>query len=487
MGINLKSQDALRFEDITHRPPTVAGLFYPASPDELRNAIKDYLDKSDVMTGLDDIIGLISPHAGHVYSGWVAAKGYKNLIGRNYDAVIILAPSHHKTFKGASVFNGEAYSTPLGIVKVDDELAIEIARNHPYTSLSLKGHEWNDSASEHSIEVQLPFLQIVLPGVPIVPITVGISDKTTDDIIALTIYRAVKKLNRKVLVIASTDLSHFYEQRKANEIDREFIDIFSRYDYFRLGLDYQSGKVEACGGNPVLITMLLSEMLGATASLPLMYATSANSPYTNSSPNKVVGYFSGLLIKSDKSSFSDFPDFTPQMKDELFKRAMTGIEAAIKSERMLPIQAIPMDLNFKLAAFVTLRKDGKLRSCMGHTYPKQSVVIEVEESARMAATSDPRFDPIKLEEIPELDVEITLLSRFRRIFDTNDVIAGIDGALLQLNGRTGLFLPQVASDNNLDRTQFLEQLGIKAGLNTAAYLDPNAEIYTFRTLKLVKK
>jgi AmmeMemoRadiSam system protein A len=227
-------------------------------------------------------------------------------------------------------------------------------------------------------------------------------------------------------------------------------------------------------------------MLGATASLPLMYATSANSPYTKSSTNKVVGYFSGLLIKSDKSSFSDFPEFTPQMKEEIFKRAMTGIEAAIKSEKMLPIQAIPMELNFKLAAFVTLRKDGKLRSCMGHTFPTKSVVIEVEESARMAATRDPRFEPIELKEIPELDVEITLLSRFRRIFDTNDIIAGTDGALLQLNGRSGLFLPQVASDNNWDRTKFLEQLGVKAGLNTAAYLDPNAIIYTFRTLKLVK-
>lgn len=478
----LKSQDALDARYITHRPPTVAGSFYPADPDELKRSIYQYLDTAERKNLKQDIFAIVAPHAGYVYSGWVAGKAYRELMGHKFDAIIILGPSHHKAFRGASVFNGEAYTTPLGIAKVDQEMAVEIAKKQNLINLSLNGHEWKDTLNEHSIEVQVPFLQVVLPDVPIVPISIGTQDNQTIDAVARSIVNSLKKLGKKALIVASTDLSHFHNLDSARDMDHKFVETFIRYDYYKLSNEINQGNFEACGAGPVMIAMKASEMMGATETLPVFYSTSANSPGIKTSSDRVVGYFSGLIINGIRDSYA-LPDFTDQEKTLMLQQARKSLEFAAKGDSLMPSALIPRTLSNEYASFVTLKKSGKLRGCMGHTYATKPVIFEITESARLAALRDPRFEPVKQDELNDVKIEITLLSRFRLVNDLTEIVAGTDGAYLKLGRNSGLFLPQVASENNWDRTKFLEELGLKAGLTKDAYLDPNAEIYRFRTVK----
>lgn len=484
MATKSYSQDALGSEFITHRPPTVAGIFYPEKAEELQKEIYKYLDTNERKNIPDEIIGMVAPHAGYIYSGWVAGKAYRELIGRTYDAIIILAPSHHKRFRGASIFNGDAYSTPLGLVNIDLELSIEIAKQHPLINLSLNGHDWKDSLNEHSIEVQLPFLQVVLPGVPIVPISIGTQDDSTISAVSHSLIEAVKNTGKKVLIIASTDLSHYHNFEQARKLDLQFVNSFKRYDYFKLKVELDSNNIEACGGAPVVIAMIASEHLGATMSLPVFYATSANSPYARASKDRVVGYFSGLMIKGPYDFFEIELPLDDMIKQDIINRARQGLELAAKNLESMPVQYIPTKLNVELAAFVTLKKDGKLRGCMGHTYPKDVLPIEIERAAFLAASRDFRFDKVTESELDSIKVEVTILSRFKRIFDPKDIIIGKHGVYIRNGNRSGLFLPNVATEQNWDLEELLVNLCKKANLATDMLKHPDTELYIFNAIKI---
>ncbi len=484
MATQSHSQNALGSEFITHRPPTVAGIFYPDNPSELKKALYQYLDTNERKNIPDEIIGIISPHAGYIYSGWVAGKAYRELIGRSYDAVIILAPSHHKRFKGASVFNGDAYSTPLGLVKIDLDLSIEIARNHPLINLSLNGHDWRDTLNEHSIEVQLPFLQIVLPGTPIVPISIGTQDDSTITAVSQSIIKAVKNSGKKVLIIASTDLSHYHNLEEARKLDLRFVNSFKRYDYFKLKAELDSNNIEACGGAPVIIAMIVSEYLGATMSLPIFYATSANSPYARASQDRVVGYFSGIMLNGPYDFFEIELPLDDMLKQDIINRARQGVELAAKNLELMPVRYIPTKLNVEMAAFVTLKKNGKLRGCMGHTYPKELLPIEVEKAAYLAASKDYRFEKVSESELDSIKIEVTILSRFKRIFTPNDIIIGKHGVYIRNGNRTGLFLPNVATEQNWNLNELLINLCKKADLSQEMIHHPDTELYIFNAIKL---
>ncbi len=479
---NSTAQDALNTREITHRPATAAGAFYPKNPDTLKAMIEEFLEKSPKGVDFDRVYGLVSPHAGYIFSGWVAAKAYKHVEGREYDAVIIIGPSHYKAFQGASVFNGDAYATPLGDVKLDVELAAEIAKSKEKVSLSLDGHEWDSQRSEHSIEVQLPFIQIVLPEIPIVPVCMGSQDSQTIDDLVQSIVKAVKRQDKKVLIAASTDLSHFHNNKEAKTIDRKFVNSFGRYDYFKLGNDLATKKCEACGGGPVIAAMIAAEQLGANNSEFLQYSTSGESPYADVGKNRVVGYMSGLMVESGRSSFGDFPQFTEEEEKILKDIALNGMKEGMTGKQQHSVEYVPMSLGQDFAAFVTMKKNGELRGCMGHTVASQSLVKEVYESAKMAATRDPRFDKLKKDELDDINFEITILSRFKRVYSPDNIEIGKDGVYLRVGKNSGLFLPQVATENDWDLKTYMQMLSRKAGLSTDAYLEPNAQLYKFRAI-----
>ena len=472
---------------IAYRPAVNAGRFYPSSPDTLKQMLNDFINLDEPRKIHDEnseIIGLVSPHAGYVYSGWVAGKAYRELKGRHYDVIIIIAPSHYKGFRGASVYNGDAYTTPLGACKIDLELSKEICSYYPEIKYSTDGHGYGYDDSEHSIEVQVPFLQLVQPNVPIVAISMGSQDYETIDLLTKSIIKSVSKLKRKPLLVASSDLSHYHDLKSAREIDIPLVKTFERFDYFKLSNKTMINEYEACGGGPISVVMMASEILGANNAVPIYYSTSAGSPLTKTDSSRVVGYFSGVLVKSVLNYDNLLPQLSDDDKQELLNIVIKTLKKVTKVDttKELPMVFAPTSLTEEYAAFVTLKKKGDLRGCMGHTFPSMPLISEVEESTRLAATSDPRFNPLTKKELPDLEVEVTILSRMKKILDENEIVPGRDGVYLRLGRNSGLFLPIVATEYGWDRTTLLEHLCNKAGLPVNSQKDPKAELYIFKAI-----
>jgi len=475
--------------DVSYRPATVAGAFYPDNADTLRKILLDYLDLNGEMKipASEEIIGIVAPHAGYVYSGWVAGKAYRELYGRKYDAVIIISPSHQKSFSGSSVFSGDAYVTPLGNALTDKTLAFEIASFGGGVKLSLKGHEWTGGSSEHSIEVQIPFLQIVLPEIPIVPICMGSHDFEAQDELMKAISIAAKKLAKKVLIVASSDLSHFHDDSTARALDWSITDAFSNFDYFRMAMEFSARKTEACGAAPIVATMLATEQLGADKSYVMQYATSADSPTERTPKSRVVGYMSGILTKSGKERVL-LPEIDDYTKEQILELARNTVESTIMGTKPVKINSkLSPIFNSNFAVFVTLTKKGNLRGCIGHTFSTQPLADEIAESARLAATSDWRFGAVKKSELDSLEYEVTILSRMKRQTDTSKIVIGRDGLYLRLGSNSGLLLPQVASERRWNTQTFLENLSQKAGLDKYAYKDPKAQLFYFNAVILSEK
>ena len=271
------------------RQAAVAGSFYPGNEGALSGMVTNFL-KSAVNEALPDIIGLVSPHAGYIYSGQVAACSYKQVKGKKYESVIIIAPSHSEYFDFNSVFNGRGYRTPLGIAEVDTERAERLAGNAAYKNyikLSDFGHR-----REHSLEVQLPFLQTVFENLKIVPVVMGRQDKKSIESLGSAIGATFK--GEKILVIASTDLSHYHDYNTAAALDALVIDYINSFDPMRFAGAVSSEEVEMCGGGPVAAAMIASGMLGANSSKVLCYKNSGD---TGGDKSAVVGYLSAAFYK----------------------------------------------------------------------------------------------------------------------------------------------------------------------------------------------
>lgn len=465
------------------RPATVAGTFYPNDRIELQTMLEAYLNNvpSDSDNIHDGISAIIAPHAGYVFSGQVAAYPYKQLIGKTYDLAIVLAPSHQKYFTGSSVFSGEFYSTPLGEVKVDKEFSDLLIDNNSI-KYSLDGHEWQTSKAEHSLEVQLPFLQIVQPNLSIVPIVIGSQDYATVNNLVLSVFNAIKQTNKKVLLIASSDLSHFHNQDEAHQLDWSIIEAFEHYDYFKIELNAFGRNWEACGAAPISVAMQVSELLGANLCLALNYSTSADSPYSGGDTNRVVGYFSGIIGKSDLVQDDLLPNFTDEEKLYLKSLAKASVES-ITNNHPIEIKLLEtenLELNFP--AFVTINKSNELRACMGHIIGSQDINNEIISTAQMAATQDHRFGAIRPDELKELEYEVTVLSRMKRITNFNSIHIGNHGLYIRYNQNSGLLLPQVASDRNWSITEFLENICLKANLPRDTYKLEEAQIFIFEAI-----
>jgi len=476
------SQDALDPEQVSYRPATVAGAFYPADPVELRKTILEYLDEIKQTKKDYDIHGLVVPHAGYVFSGKTAAMAYKQLLGREYDAVIIIAPSHVSAFAGSSVFKGDGYVTPLGVANVDKELAKSIAEADDDISYSYDGHEWTGSRTEHSIEVQVPFLQIVQPNVPIVPISMGEQDDACANRLFKAIILSAEKQDKKVLVVASTDLSHFHNLDRAEDLDMQVVSAFNRYDYFMMAYHLFNGKWEACGGGPMVVAMMAAEFLGANSSIVFDYSTSAkNKKYGDTS--RVVGYMAGAMVYDKEAKLDDLPDLNDYERSKVIEAAKQGVKSAVLGKQIERDKSnLPKSLQGKYSAFVTITKNGKLRACMGHTFPQQQLIDEVKGVGKLAATSDYRFGVVRKEELDSVEYEVSIMSRMRRIVDPMEVEPGEDGLYIRNGNKAGLLLPQVAAERNWDKKTFLENICLKAGLPTSGYKDRNAEIYVFKAV-----
>ncbi|RMH25824.1 MAG: AmmeMemoRadiSam system protein B [Candidatus Hydrogenedentota bacterium] len=273
------------------RPAVSAGRygFYPSDPQELRLCLRQMFQAVKVDQTLEPI-GLVAPHAGYVYSGPTAAHAYKLLQGRRYDRVIIVAPSHYAVFPGASLFPGRAYETPLGLVPVDREFADAL------WNLSNVFDFYPDAETrEHSLEVQLPFLQFMLPDFKIVPIVVYDRSLSNCQRVARAIVEVTRKTSGRTLLVASSDLYHGPGAVIARTKSLQAARAIEKMDPTTFSQGIEAGEFQACGAGPITIVMLASKELGATRAKVLALTTSYD--VHPGREDYVVGYLAAVFFK----------------------------------------------------------------------------------------------------------------------------------------------------------------------------------------------
>mgnify|MGYP001184537808 CR=1 FL=1 len=266
------------------REPSVAGMFYPSSPSKLKEEIQIFLETSKPSENIENIIGIISPHAGYIYSGKTAAYAYNAVKNKNYKTVIIISPSHREYFAGISIYNGDAYKTPLGEVEIDKTVSSVLISSSKIIFEGIQGHR-----SEHAVEVQIPFLQMVLDDFKIVPIVMGDQNR-------IFVYELAEKLSKVVndqtLIVASSDLSHYYSKRTADELDSIVEKHIQNFDYEGLQRDLENNRCEACGGGAIVALMRAADLIQKRKSKVLHRSDSGDVSGDNS---EVVGYLSAAI------------------------------------------------------------------------------------------------------------------------------------------------------------------------------------------------
>lgn len=270
------------------RKAVLAGSWYPKDPAALKKAIHSFLRDvpRDEKVGAE-IIALVAPHAGHLYSGRVAAYAYSWVAGKLYDSLIVIGPSHRVPFRGVSILPGGGYETPLGIVNIDTEMCAAITAQSDVVKHFSQAH-----LQEHAIEIQLPFIQVLLPGVPFVPLIMGDQSPETCFSLAKTLSSVAQ--GKRVLIVASSDLSHFHDSASAAKMDGLITGRLAAMDHEGLLKLMAQGRAEACGGGPMAATMEAAKLIGADRARLLCYADSGD---INGDKNKVVGYAAAVFYR----------------------------------------------------------------------------------------------------------------------------------------------------------------------------------------------
>ena len=469
------------------RYPVVAGQFYTANPTALREEVEKYIDDAEAFPEFEPI-ALIAPHAGYVYSGWIAGYSFRQVQGKEYDAVVVISPYHGVQFGFSAVLTEGSYQTPLGRIPIDRDLALELCAQSELVVDSEQGHfSRRIGSGEHSLEVELPFLQVALGEFKLVPIVMG--DQSWENCKALGETLGKILTGKKALIVASTDLSHFHSYGEANKLDSALIESLELYQPEETCRQLMMRKVEACGGGPVVAAMFAGKMLGAEGLKALKHANSGDVPM--GSKDSVVGYLAAVIykkagegekkMKSEESSeqIPDEESLTLEEKRQLMEIARASVECAVRGEPIPDFVPVSETLEQDRGAFVTLTIDGRLRGCIGYIVPVKPLYLTVEEVAQSAALRDPRFPPVSIGELPLLEYEISALSPVRIIQDVGEIEVGKHGLIIRRGFNQGLLLPQVASGYGWNVKQFLEQTCRKAGLPIDAWKKEGTEISVF--------
>jgi MEMO1 family protein len=457
------------------RSPAVAGTFYPADAGALTGQISGFLKAVPVRSLPGSVQAIIVPHAGYSYSGQVAAHAYKLLQGMHYDSVIVIAPSHRYSFRGAAVYPKGSYQIPLGRIPVDSDLAQKLMQESSLITAIPEAH-----AREHALEVQLPFLKTVLGDFTLLPLVMGSCDYAACESIAEALYRCVK--NKHVLIVASSDLSHYHPYQTAVTLDHKVIDYVMNLDAGGLYHAITTDQCEACGAVPIIAALLCAQKLGACRAEQLWYATSGD--VGGGDKSAVVGYLAAALIVPPDSSGTRRAvgvdlGLTDQEKKVLHTIAAAAIEAGCTGQKMPSLPPLSETLREKRGAFVTLHKGNALRGCIGYIRAQKPLYQTIQEMAQAAAFQDTRFKPVTRDELKDITIEISVLTPLQKIKRVDDIAVGTHGIYIVKDYHAGLLLPQVATENKWDRETFLRHTCTKAGLPEHAWRESDAEIYIF--------
>lgn len=459
------------------RPPTVAGAFYPADPVHLTQLIDGYLAQAQRLEPEPSIV--IVPHAGYVYSGGVTAHSFKQAIDRGYEHVIILGFSHGLaySFDGAAVWASGAWRTPLGDVPIAAALAQKIIGSAP----TVFTPDRTVHLDEHSLEVQVPFIQRVLPGVPIVPISIGRPTLENAQSIAAGLAQVLRETPH-TLVVTSTDLSHYPAYQDAVQVDHSSINAVVSLDPLALdawdeeALSSRTPNLHTimCGKGPVLVSMLLARGIGAEQVNVIRYANSGDVP--EGEHDRVVGYAAIEFVKGQP------PALTAADKTALLKLARDTLAEYLSNRTQSHFAPTTSTVQQPRATFVTLRhkRTHELRGCRGEVFARYPLWESVQRVSILSATDDPRFNPMVQAELAEMHIEISVLTPMRLARSPEEVIVGKHGVMIRRGGRGGLFLPQVPVEQGWDRDEYLSTLcWMKAGLSADAWRKPGVQLYIF--------
>ena len=472
------------------RSPAVAGQFYPESAAILKQAVEKFMEDA-LPPQVKKPLAIVVPHAGYIYSGQICADGWNQVRGGAYDVVIILGTNHTAPgLRKIAFYPGAGFRTPLGTAVADRELVAAILAASP-DCIADKGPH----IREHSVEVQIPFAQFLFPQAKIVAAVAGEADPALFNRFGTALAAVLK--GRRALIVASSDLSHYPSAADAEVADMNTLEAVTTLDPAALHATIRAQMARripnlstcACGEAPIMAAMAAAKAMGATSGRIVSYAHSGRLPIGDR--ERVVGYGAVVLAADGKTE-----------KAAVKPAAATAAEGTIGPDdrkyllslaretitRYLTMQMVPLPrlsspiLCEPRGVFVTLKKRGNLRGCIGRMIPDRPLAELVGAMALQSAFEDPRFPPVTARELADLEVEISVLTPMKQVAGPNDIVVGRDGVLLQQKGRSAVFLPQVAPEQGWGRDEMLDNLSCKAGLPAKAWREPGACFLTFQAI-----
>jgi len=461
------------------RAPVFAGSWYPGQPAALRAEVLRHLDAAPPVELTEPVRAILAPHAGYRYSGPTAGRAYATVRKQPFRRVVILAPSHHVGFREISIPRVTHYETPLGRIPLDLAARDRLLGAEGFTS-DARAH-----AREHSLEVQLPFLQVALGSFTLVPLVVGQPARETH----ATLADAIRPLlDAETLLVVSTDFTHhgpnFGYRPFRTDIEKNLRDLDGRIsgaivdrDIRRFWTILDETRATVCGRRP--ISLLLHLLADETAGHRLGYTTSG--ALTKSFENSVS--YVALAFTSAKPLASLRPGaLTHAEQKTLLRLARRTLEARFTTRKKPDLAdfEITPALKKKRGVFVTLHQRGRLRGCIGYIIGRKPLAEAVVDNALNAGFRDPRFPPIAAKDLPALHIEISVMTPLRRIADPlREIEVGRHGIVLEKNGRRGVFLPQVPVEQGWDLAAYLRGICRKARLDDPEGWREGATMYTF--------
>lgn len=494
-----------------HTSP-IAGTWYPGDPEKLRRLLQGYLANASPPDPREAgrLIAVIVPHAGYAYSASTAAYAYRAVQQRRPKRVLLLGPSHYIDFRGVSFGDYAAYETPLGRVPVDRR-GREILLACPLVSFRPEAHE-----REHSVDIQVPFLQVIFPEATpsILPLVVGRLEEEDYPRLARCLQGV---LDNETVLVVSSDFTHYGPRfgyvpfpqegrvaEKIRDLDQGACDQILRLDRKGFLAYHETTGITICGYHP--IALLLEMVPKGTVPRRLAYTTSGQ--LTGDTKNSVsycaMAFTRDGLWESEQGEEAPRPEgetmrqkgrktvsrskddrgsLTPLEKSTLLQIARDTIEEFVQSRKTPDLRGGRYEITPALlenrGAFVTLKKHGSLRGCIGYIRPIEPLCETVQQNAINAAMRDSRFSPVKPEELSSIEIEISALTPPEPVSSAENIVLGTHGIILKQGAHQAVFLPQVAPEQGWDLAETLRHLALKAGLSGDAWKDPKTEFLVF--------
>jgi len=473
------------------REPAVANQFYPGNKETLSRFLDQTFEQTPKEQVPGAIMGIAVPHAGYPYSGPTAAYAYKAVSDLHPKTIVILGPSHHVGFTDFALYAKGAWKLPLGNVSIDEDFAAQLMKQSPLIKDMPQAH-----AQEHSIEVQVPFLQKTFKDFRIVPIEIAFSDFPQLQELALALAKTAKGKN--VLLVASSDLYHGYSRTDCEHYDSTTLGLLERFDPKGFYDALQTESAQACGGLPITALMLTLKELGAT-NARVLHRTNSND-VTGEHGGYCVGYGATVFYKKQGSGVqgakeggvqgvtgsgpedsSDKDMLTEAEQRELLRIARITLDSTIRKGTVPDLKPATGRLSEYRGVFVTLNEHGDLRGCIGYIEGVKPLYEAVRDMAVAASTEDYRFPRVDPKELKDIEVEITVLTPMQACPDPeHQIVLGKHGIVVKKGGRQGVFLPQVATETGWDVETFLSQCcSQKAGLAPDAWKKSDCQVFAF--------